>query len=335
MSSFGMAERRRQAAFRNASPTISARGRTPEDEQGRKHGHLLTLGCEEENLDPVLRGEKGGLRFFKERGLKWWQARVNGDNSEGVRPTRNLASSQIACVNFLLPLAAIPGALMAVLRAIDHDVTGIVDIHDGDRASKVEIEWIGLGHALEGPTVKSRGAHSTSVDAFVVADTPAGRRAYLLEWKHVEDYPRGRYQGAGRPGDTRRRRYANLYAKSTAFNGKVPLDAWFFDPFYQIMRLLLLADRMVANRELGVSEAKVVVVVPAGNKTYRERITSPVLFHQFPEARTVADVVREALTQPDNAYASVCPSTLAEAVREQCGRSSSAWGEYQHARYGW
>ncbi len=274
MSSFGVAERRRQAAFRNASPTISAAARAPVDEKGRKYGHLLALGCEEENLNPVLRGENGALRFFKERGLQWWQARMNGDTSKGERPTRNLASSQIACVNFLLPLASIPGALTAVLRSIDDNVTGVVDIQDGDRVSKVEIEWIGLGHALEGPAVTSRGVNSTSVDAFMVADTPAGRRAYLLEWKHVEDYSRGRYKGAGCPGATRRRRYADLYAKSPAFNGKVPLDAWFFDPFYQIMRLLLLADRMVTNRELGVSEAKVVVVVPAGNKIYRERITS-------------------------------------------------------------
>ena len=42
---------------------------------------------------------------------KWWQAHVSGDASDGKRPTRNMASSQIACVNFLPSLVDIPGAL--------------------------------------------------------------------------------------------------------------------------------------------------------------------------------------------------------------------------------
>ena len=53
------------------------------------------------------------------------------------------------------------------------------------------------------------------------------------------------------------------------------MDELLYDPFYQLMRLRLLADRMVRDRELGVSEAKVVVVVPRGNTVYRRRITSP------------------------------------------------------------
>ena len=72
----------------------------------------------------------------------------NGDDSNGTRPTRNMASSQIACVNFHLPLIDIPEALLATARALDDDVTHIVPIRD---QSPVELEWIGLNHALEGP----------------------------------------------------------------------------------------------------------------------------------------------------------------------------------------
>ena len=80
-----------------------------------------------------------------------------------------------ADVNFLLPLIEVPEALSAMLRAVDHDVTGIVPIEDRHTRSPVEFEWIGLGHALEGPAVTTRGANSTSVDAFMIARTPAGR----------------------------------------------------------------------------------------------------------------------------------------------------------------
>ena len=290
VAKFGVLERERQARFREGLST-------PSDTVGRRHAYLLALGCEEENLFPALRGENGACRYFAERKIKWWQAGVSGDASDGKRPTRNMASSQIACVNFLLPLVDIPGALTAVLQAIDEDVTGVVEIVHEGTSSPVELEWIGLDHALEGPSVKTRGANSTSIDAFMVAETPVGRRAYLMEWKYVEEY-RTEDKGQGRSGETRRSRYAHLYADSLSFNGKVPFDAWLFEPFYQILRLRLLADRMVRDGELGVSEAKVVVVVPEGNRAYRERVTSPWLASEFPN-RTVSDIVHETLVPPD------------------------------------
>ena len=337
MSGFEGAEKRRQEVFRNTSPTVSAGGRSPHDARGRRYSYLLALGYEEENLYPGLRGRDGALQFFANRGLSWWQAaRASGDTSGGSRPTRNMASSQIACVNFLLPLVDIPGALAAVLRAIDDDVTDAEDIpdeRDGALMSPVEFEWFGQGQSLEGS--RTRGAFSTSVNAFMVASTPRGRRAYLLDWRYVDD-PTGGDLGRGRPGETRRRRYSGRYAaESSSFNNLVPLDDLLFNPFYQIMRFRLLADRMVTNRELGVSEAKVVVVVPEENLAFRHKITSPQLAHRFPRARTVDDVVRAVLNRPDVAYSSVCPSALANAVREQCGDAASDWEQYHRARYGW
>ena len=322
MGSFGNVARRRQAHFRDTSPTISEQGRSPRDDQGRRHGHLLALGHEDENLYPSLRGASGARRFFKRRGIRW-------HGSDG--PTRNMVSSQIACVNFLMPLAEIPGAVAAAVRAIDNDVRDIVDIHHKGRTSPVEFEWIGLECSLEGGT--TRGANNTSVDAFAVADTGAGRRAYLIEWKYVEDNAAGRSKG--KQGDTRRRRYAGRYkAKSSAFSGVVPMDELLYDPFYQLMRLRLLADRMVENRELGVSEAKVVVVVPRGNTAYRRRITSPSLAKRFPQLKNVSDVVRASLKHADRAFASVCPSMLLEAVERECSATVSSWTAYMRERYG-
>ena len=326
VSKFGVLERERQARFREGLST-------PSDTVGRRHAYLLALGCEEENLFPALRGENGACRYFAERKIKWWQAGVSGDASDGKRPTRNMASSQIACVNFLLPLVDIPGALTAVLQAIDEDVTGVVEIVHERTSSPVELEWIGLDHALEGPSVKTRGANSTSVDAFMVAETPTGRRAYLMEWKYVEEY-RTEDKGKGPSGETRRARYAHHYADSPSFNGKVPFDAWLFEPFYQILRLRLLADRMVRNHELGVSEAKVVVVVPEGNRAYRERVTSPWFQGEYPD-HIVSDIVQQTLIHPHNAYASVSPSLLAASLRQRCGATATSWGCYQQERYGW
>ena len=325
-ANFGRIERQRQARFRKGLSV-------PSDHIGRRHGHLLQRGREEENLDPSLRGPKGAVQFFERRGIGWWQAGANGDDSNGTRPTRNMASSQVACVNFLLPLAEVRNGLTATLQAVDDDVIDVVEIEEGGTKSPVEFEWIGLEHALEGPGVTSRGARSTSVDAFLIAQTPGGRRAYLMEWKYVEEYA-SKNLGEGARGEKRRLRYAQLYEESPSFNGKAPFDAWLFEPFYQILRLRLLADRIVRNHELGVSDAKVVVVAPEENRAYRERVTSPWFAATFPNL-TISDIVRETLVHPDGAYASVSQSTLADAVRRRCGDAAASWGAYHHERYGW
>ena len=336
MYDFREAAKRQQAHFRHTSSTISDKGRTPseDDDVARRHGHVLAAGCEDENLYPPLRGEAGARRFFKERKIKWWRDARSGDAAGEDGPTRNMAGSQVACVNFMLPLARIPGALAAAIGAIDDDVKGIIGIRHEGRTSPVEFEWIGLGKSLEGGT--TRGANNTSVDAFVIADTGAGRRAYLMEWKYFEENKSGN-QGAGTRGEKRKRRYSPLYysAEASAFSGEVPMSELLYEPFYQLMRLRLLADRMVANRELDVTDAKVVVVVPEENSGYRERITSPRLAERFPQHKTVSDVMRATLKDPDATFASVCPSVLVAAVERKCSSEKAArdWVAYQRERY--
>ena len=299
---------------------------------GQRVGHLLAHGYEEENLYPGLRGDGGGLEFFRERGIKWHRSGKAGDASGVNGPTRSLASSQVACVNFLLPLCQISGALASVVRAIDDDVEDVVEIHHEGRTSPVEFEWIGLNHPLEEDAPRTRGSNVTNVDALLVASTIVGLRAYLMEWKYTE--ADSSYKGKGRSGETRRRRYTPLYyADYSSFDDQVPMEEFLYEPFYQIMRFRLLADRMIERKELGVSDAKVVVVVPQENTTYRERITSPLLARRFPELRTVEEVVKATLKRSDG-FVAIDASTLVDAVGRECGDASSEWDAYQRERYG-
>ena len=333
----------RQSQFRDTSPTVSDRGRSPTDEKGVRHAHLLAKGCEIENLYPGVRGEGGAIDFFRRRGITWWMSPASGDSGRADKPTRNMASSQVACVNFLLPLASIPGALLAVLRAFDEDVVDVVDIpHRKDR-SPVEFEWIGLDRSLEGG--RTRGSQNTSIDAFLVAETESGkRRGYLLEWKYLERYlsTRPKFKGEGRRGDTRRSRYAERFrAPFSSFNPATApeLDDFLHEPFYQIMRQRLLADRMVERRELGVEEARVVVVVPKENWAYRSisdgiTTTSPPLVQRFPRLRTVEDVMRASLRDPASQIDMVAPALLANAVSQCLPGETAEWADYWRSRYG-
>lgn len=233
-----------------------------------------------------------------------------------------------------MPLAGIDGAISAAICAIDSDAEQIVCIRHQGRISPIEFEWIGLRESLEGGT--RRGAYDTSVDAFVIVSTEKKvRRAYLMEWKYTESSGKDD-KGKGRKGQKRRHRYSSLYsANSSSFKDTVPMDELFYDPFYQLMRLRLLGDRMIEKGELGVTEAKVVAVVPEENVAYREGIVSPGLKARFPGAKTVEEAMRAVLKQPNDAFAMVSPAMLADAVRRQCSNAVPDWSEYQRQRYGW
>ena len=340
---FDRAAKDRQRAFRDESQTVSADAKHPEDERGLRNPHLLALGYEEENLYPGIRGMGGAVDFFAQRNIKWWKSSRSGDDTGVDSPTRNMASSQVACVNFLLPLAGIPGALSAALQALDGDIRAMVDIQHGGRNSPVEFEWLGIPRFLEGGN--TRGAQNTSIDTFLVAETTAGRRrAYLIEWKYVEQYQstRPEFKGEGRSGDTRRRRYGEPFrAPSSSFNPEAApdLDDFLYEPFYQIMRQRLLADRMVQQRELDVDEAKVIVVVPEDNRAYRivgsgRTMTSPPLARRFPHLGTVEEVMRASLRDPDAQLGIVAPSLLLDGVVRSLPDETTQWASYWRDRYG-
>jgi len=342
MKNFGKYERKRQHAFRDSSSTISLPGRAPADDKGQRNGHLLAVGHEDDNLYPSLREGNIAREFFSARRIKWWKSSRSGDNVKVDGPTRNLASSQIACVNFLLPLAGTPKALLAILRHIDMDVVGVEMLkypsHDAATplTSPVEFEWVGLKSCLEGGS-GTRGVNTTSVDALMVGLTAKGtKRAYLFEWKYVEEYKGAEYLGEGKSGETRRRRYAGRYAAANSrFNGKISLDELFYEPFYQIMRLGLLADKIIQDAEFGVSAAKVVVVCPEGNNDYRKTITSPALSKRFPNAASVEEVVKSALQQP-TCFSITSPEILVASVQKSGAKEpASDWLAYQCERYGY
>ena len=310
-TNFGVAARRHQGWFRDNSPTISDKGRSPTDDKGLRNPHLLALGSEEENLYPGIRGAGGAVEYFEGRRVPWWRSARSGDDRRKDGPTRNMASSQVACVNFLLPLAGIPGALTAALRAVDDDVLRAVAIHHEGNASPVEFEWVGLGGALEG--AGARGANATSIDAFLVAETQTGRRAYLLEWKYVEQYlvTRPDFKGGGKSGDTRRKRgTASVTTPSSLHSTWKPPRSWTSSYTTPSTRSCVKGSWRTGwygRRELDVDESKVVVVAPERNLAYRSvaeggKKTSPLLARRFPQLGTVEEVMRGALKDPGTPF---------------------------------
>lgn len=332
---FGDVARAQQARFRS---TLSPEAQRPTDDKGRRHGHLLALGHETENLMPHLRGADGAPAFFRDRRIKWWKSSRSGDASTDG-PTRNLASSQVACVNFLLPLARMPGAIRALVQAIDADVEDVLPIADqAGRSSLVEIEWVGWSEPLEGGRI-TRGANQTSADALVVARTPIGNRGYVFEWKYCEQYLRPEDKGTGRSGQTRRSKYLDRYrAPTSSFTGDVPLDELLYEPFYQLVRLRLLADRMIAegiSPSLRVIDARVVVVCPTENREYRNAVAATPLARRFPGDTTIQQLMGRTLKDARGIELLASEDLVAAVGAAPLDGALGPWLDYHRVRYGW
>ncbi|MBX9664426.1 hypothetical protein [Novosphingobium sp.] len=239
------------------------------------------------NLSPAVR-EAADRLFGADPAIQWHQHANHG------------LSSQVCCVNFLLPFADKPELLARWITHVTGDKVGEVLPIELDRAGQdwfVTFEWIGdadyLNEASPGAQRK-RGANATAADAAILYRTAAGATNLLLvEWKYTERY--------GQPLDpkgnsTRRARYEAIWR---APNGPiradidVDLEDFFWEPFYQMLRQQMLAWH-TEQTDVRVDRARVLHLSPAGNRPLH-LVTSPTLQRLGDDA---FDVFRSLLTDP-------------------------------------
>jgi len=239
------------------------------------------------NLAPAIRDTAERL-FAADPPIQWHQHANHG------------LSSQICCVNFLLPFADKPALLSRwIAHVTGDDVAGVLPVERG-RAGQdwfVTFEWIGdvdhLNEANAG-TLRKRGANATAADAAVLYRTAAGvTNLLLIEWKYTERY--------GQPLDpkgnpTRRVRYDAIWRAPSGpirADADVTLDDFFWEPFYQMLRQQMLAWH-TERIDSVIDRARVLHLSPAGN-TPLHTVTSPALRRLGDDAFSV---FRSLLTDP-------------------------------------
>lgn len=219
------------------------------------------------NLAPELQDAADRL-FSAEPGIQWHQHASHG------------LSSQVCCLNFLLPFAQRPELLRRWVEHVTGDtVAEMLPIERGRAGGDwfVTFEWIGdvdhLNEAKEG-TTRKRGANATAADAAVLYRDAAGlTQLLLIEWKYTERY--------GSPLDpsgnaTRRRRYNDIFRQPNGpirTDADVTLDDFFYEPFYQLLRQQMLAWHTEDQVE-GIDRARVLHLSPSGNRPLHD-VTSP------------------------------------------------------------
>ena len=264
------AERARQRAcdWKQHSPTLPDEARVPAPyiRDGNPVGcypYCLPPPLSAYNLLPEVRAE--AVQRFAADNIAW-QAAIDG------RPTNHLLSSQIQCVNALMPLATDPRLLVAAFGQV-LPIGEPMPIEDG---RYLTFEYIGAAdHLAEAKPgiARERGRFCTSADAAIRYRQPdGGTEIALIEWKYTESY-KGRPLAKSR--NDRLDRYRPLFEAPDGplRTDVIPYADLFVEPFYQLMRQQLLAHAMERSAELGADTVKVLHVAPATNAELQLSLT--------------------------------------------------------------
>jgi len=293
-----------------------------------------------ENLYQRIRDT--AIAYFLIRGIPWHDGLKGGH-----LPSNHLCCSQSCCVNFLFPLVKRPDLIRSIFNRWYPDIDEVLPIVEDKPLANgtfpfIAFEWTGKpgeDYLKEGERkgrAPTRGANFTSADFILrFCQKNIGIHIVLGEWKYTEEYGRS-YKGAGQKGVTRKMTYAEFFKKSDGvFSANTDIEglyeALFHEPFYQLMRLQLLAQEMQDKHEMDADRVSVLVICPEANQALRDNVTSAYLKSRF-LGKDVLSIWSE-LVQPDR-YRSIFVEDLRHAIASTPA-ANREWVDYLTYRYGW
>ncbi len=211
------------------------------------------------------------IQYFEENNISWWRNAITG----------HTLSSQIACINHLLPIADDHDAVLSILQGINDEFVDVLPIECDKTPRYVALEAVSAEDRLN-EIYCSRGSNCTSIDAIAMARHKTGKTVIvLIEWKYVELYENldkssevdkyGKDKGA-----VRLARYSELINNSVQLKslGSYKGSVYFQEPFYQLMRQTLWGEQVVANKDTEILKADDYMhihVIPAENSSLLDK----------------------------------------------------------------
>lgn len=249
-------------------------------------------------------------------------------------------SSQICCLNFLMPLAMRPDILSRLTGgALGIEPPEMLEVErgPGGEAWYVGFEWIGASNYLgewprNGPP--TRGAQVTSADAIVRFQHHGRVETLLIEWKYAEEYgsPIRRHDDP-KSLEIRKRCYADrVFAPAGPIRNDLGLELehFYWEPFYQMMRQQTLAACMQRDHEDGAERVRLLEISPGGNRALH-KVTAPAL-RSF--GRRVYDDAFESfaatLVRPEDFISRTTEQIFGPVLRES---PDDPWAAYLLKRY--
>jgi hypothetical protein len=311
-------------------------------EPGLYHGipRSFCLGerCSAENLFAGFREE--ALEYFRSRNIPWHDGLPDAYGNPKGLPSNHLCCSQSACVNALFPFVRHPELIEAVFSQFYPDLEHAMPFYEDDPLPDgvipyLAFEWIGKKGSkyLCEKGNRLRGANATSADfAFRFRRKDGHIQLVLGEWKYTEYYARKEPD----KNETRHTAYKEAFDRWNSVQPLLPdYDRFFVEPFYQLMRLTLLAQEMEHKRterdgEMEANIVSVLLIAPNANNEYKYRFTSQT-FSQF--GKTVSEAWTKLAT-PER-FQSFGTERFFEAIREFVLADLEDWKKYLMTRYGW
>lgn len=210
-------------------------------------------------------------KYFTDNKIPFWntgETRPRGIN----KPSGHMLSSQVACINHLLFFRQKEEIATAILKSVDANVKAALRLeNDKTDTGFVSLEVIGKENYLKEKS-HTRGAHSTSVDAVMLADMQDGsRKLFFIEWKYVEEYRGKQSKFVEEGGERRKATYLpllqneNCPIKIAELNDRF-IEGIFYEPFYQLLRQTLLAHEMTKAKNFGATDYIHLHLIPSANK---------------------------------------------------------------------
>jgi len=306
--------------------------------RGISRSFCLQNDCSTENLYVEFR--RDALTYFRTRAIGWHDGLLDRQGNKKGLPSNHLCCSQSSCVNCLWPMTTHPGLLASVFRPFFPElaeglpITADDPLPDGTQPY-LAFEWIGKkgSNYLNEIGNRARGANATSADFAFRFQRHDGRIQLVLgEWKYTEHYLAKQVD----TNPTRRRIHREHFEQWQKQQPLLPeYSTFFIEPFYQLMRLTLLAQAMERARaegegEMGADLVSVLVVAPKANRDYTENFTTPALA-QF--GRTIG--AAWAYLAPPDRFLAIATESLLTTIEQVAPEPLHAWRNYVLTRYGW
>jgi hypothetical protein len=187
-----------------------------------------------------------------------------------------------------------------------------------------------LGETKRKGSERTRGANFTSADFIFRFIRRDGKIQIVLgEWKYTEEYRR-----LDKGIQVRKQNYHvafNRHGGVFKHRGEDLYNTLFFDPFYQLMRLQLLAQEMELSREMDADVVTMLHICPVANREFRDRVTPPHLANIFPNKGTL-EIWKELV--PQNKFMSISVEDLLNTIK-RVTVDDQGWVDYLRTRYGW
>ncbi len=325
MPTFRDTEKQRYAQLKADLVSPDAAG--PGMYKGQPRAFCLPQEHAGENLHPLVRDD--AIRYFADHHIRW-------HDGIGEAPSNHLCSSQVACVNTLWLLTRDPDLLARVFRPFLPEIEDVVPFYaDGQLADGaapyLAFEWIGTQNYLGERSWGTRGANATSADfAFRFRRTDGRTQLVLGEWKYTESYSK-QISSPEALNATRLSTYQEAFALWEAQQPDLPpYEAFFVEPFYQLLRLTLLAQAMERAGEMDADIVSVVHVAPRANQDFSGSLTSP-------ELRRYGSTVSEiwSALAPRDRFVPIATELLLTTIEQVAPDSVQSWSRYLLQRYGW